>query len=181
MADGELRPSAPALCDHALLWRLCTERRPQWIRHLRSWGAASTSDAEDILSDVAVKISELVDHQVAAINNPQAWLARLLRRRCIDLARKRGRHDALLATVTRRFPSHDHPEAFVGSEELRVLAEQALLRLSSVQREVFLARATSRLSYLQIATIQACSVATARKRYQYARERISHALQRGGM
>lgn len=188
MADGQLRGLAPAdcaparPCDRALLWQLCVQHRPQWIGQLLRWGVRSTEDAEEILGDVTVKISELVDARIAAIRNPEAWLTRLLRHRCIDLSRRRRRHAELLALLRRRGSRNDeHPEAMLGSEELRRLAEAALLALPSAQRQVFLARTTAGSSYLQIAATQACSVAGARKRYQYARDRIAHALERGGL
>lgn len=169
-------------CSRAVLWRLCMRHRSQWIRQLLKWGVPSVHDAEDILADVTVGIGDAVDVRLAAIHNPEAWLTRLLRHRSIDVARKRRRGTATLASLpAHRRLEHDHPEAMLGAEELRQLAEAAYLELPIAQRQVLAARGDLGLSYQEIAAFQGCSATAARKRYQYARERITHALRRGGL
>lgn len=173
-------PTAP--CDREQLWSLCTQNQSQWISKLLGWGVPTVPDAEDILGDVILRVAEVVDLRIAAIRNPEAWLTRLLQRRSIDLLRRRRRHAATFAALPcQRRPEHDHPEALVGAEELRQLAETAFLELPIVQRQVLLARTERGFSYQQIAEFQSCSLTAARKRYQYARQRITHALEAGGL
>jgi RNA polymerase sigma-70 factor (ECF subfamily) len=164
---------------------LTRHRRPIYNFILRSVGDAA--QAEDLLQETFLRVikgSEDYERQAKF----KTWLYTIARNLCIDASR-RGKH--------RRAQSLDAPLDGEGSASLldvtgdrkapvdraainKELAEQireAVEALVPEQREVFLMREVSDLSFKEIAEIVGCPENTVKSRMRYALEKLREALE----
>lgn len=101
-------------------------------------GAAPHGDAEDILSDVVLRLFERAD-LLAEVESVTAYLFRALANRVVELFRRR--QEVLLDDLPPREDIADNfsPEAQLEQRQLRQRIELALSQLSAAERAVWLA------------------------------------------
>lgn len=153
-------------------------RRPVFNFILRSCGRRDV--AEEIVQDVFLGVIKS-----AATYAPNAkfttWLYRIARNACIDAARKRSRADLQSlnepAVADDDGPSRQDrladPEARSGDVDsdrhaFRDRLQQALAKLPDEQREVFILREISGLTFAEVADVADTKIPTAKSRMRYA-------------
>ena len=143
---------------------------------------ASEADAEDAVQEAFVKAYRRLE-QLASDSRFAAWVARITRNLCIDELRKRkvrrhspldargpeGEGRALVEKLANGGPPTDAPAM---DHELRERIEHAIAQIPDKQREVFVLREFSHLSFAEVATTVGCSENTAKSRMRYALERL---------
>jgi RNA polymerase sigma-70 factor (ECF subfamily) len=124
------------------------------VLYARQWCAAP----EDVVQDAFLKLVA----QGKPLDDPVAWLYRVVRNGAIDagkMARRRQRRESAVARPDRWFV-----EPHVDGLDAQA-AVAALERLPVEQRETIVARHWGGLSFEQIAQAAGCSASTAFRRY----------------
>jgi RNA polymerase sigma-70 factor, ECF subfamily len=163
-------------------------RRPIFNFLVRSVG--DTNQAEDLLQEVFLRVvrgAEGYQRQAKFTT----WLYTIARNLCVD-AQRRGK---FRKTTSLDAPGHEGSDGEEGSplidriadsqqgterqaigRELRVKMEQAIARLPTDQREVFLMREMSGMPFKDIADVVGCPENTIKSRMRYALERLREEL-----
>jgi RNA polymerase sigma-70 factor (ECF subfamily) len=109
----------------------------------------------------------------------KTWLLRVVSNAALDLGRQRGRREAMSLdanpngeTVHVQLLTMDETGQGLDRAELRVLLDQALGVLSSVQRQTFVLYAEAGLSYREVADAMGTSIGTVMSRLYYARQKL---------
>ncbi|QQR91928.1 MAG: sigma-70 family RNA polymerase sigma factor [Myxococcales bacterium] len=127
----------------------------------------NAAHSEELLQEVFMKVIAAAPTYKAKASF-KTWLYTIARRSCIDHARKakHRRTQAFVETV------HEDPQASpdtgLRQKNLQQGIADALAKLSTEQREVFLLREYSGLSFKEIATTIGCSEGTVKSRMRYA-------------
>lgn len=134
----------------------------------------SQVDAEDAVQETFIRVFRSIGRYVEE-GRFDAWIFRIARRIAIDLIRKRkglSREISGDGIGWAGLVSSDGqgPEMALHAKELKDVLDTAVDRLSAEQREVFLLRTRSDLSFREIAEITGVSVNTALGRMHYAVE-----------
>lgn len=140
------------------------------------------ADADDLFQDVwirAMAALPLYRHR----QRFRGWLFRIARNLAIDRLRRRRPVDSIDARPPEGSPFADRiqapaesPRLGIQRRELNAVLRAAVDRLPSDQREVFVLRMTSGLSFREIARVQGTSVNTALGRMHYAVMKLREAL-----
>jgi RNA polymerase sigma factor (sigma-70 family) len=153
-----------------------------WVRHRRRlytlclrWVGGSREDAEDVLSQVALREIE-EDRANSVVSNYPGWLTRLAWNLCMDLHRERAsRHRTLEGFALQRridgasMEMEGHPEAAHLHRELGVCIQRAIDGLEPRLCEPCRRRFVDEMPYERIAEELGLTNETARKRIQEAR------------
>lgn len=117
-------------------------------------------DAEDAWQETFV--SALGAFPFEGVNNVEAWLVRVARRRCIDVLRRRRREHAVCDDDMMRLLGGEHAP---GADEAAFLDEtwQHVTHLTARQRFVVAHRYVAQWTYPEIADALGCSPAAARR------------------
>lgn len=170
---------ARKLCDRPssvtedAFWHHWLEHRQMLYRCCVTWMGGDRYAAEDALSLAALKGRDKWLQQTAEIENPRAWLKRLVHNLCVDLHRHRGREaklDKLEAIADSR--AAESPETLLLRRELDKYIRGAISSLPLSLREPFILRCHRQLPYSEIARQLNLSNANARKRIQKARSHL---------
>ncbi len=109
----------------------------------------------------------------------KTWLLRVVSNAALDLGRQRGRRDALSLDAPRaadlsdaRLLTADESGTGLERADLRRRLNEALDRLSEVQRQTFVLYADGELSYREIAESMEVSIGTVMSRLFYARQKL---------
>ncbi len=109
----------------------------------------------------------------------KTWLLRVVSNAALDLGRQRGRRDALSLDAPRaaelgdaRLLTADESGTGLERADLRRRLNEALDRLSEVQRQTFVLFADGELSYREIAESMDVSIGTVMSRLFYARQKL---------
>jgi RNA polymerase sigma-70 factor (ECF subfamily) len=136
--------------------------------------------AEDLTQEVFLRVVRATD-QYQARGRERAWLFTIAHRVLIDHFRRRKASPVALATAAPG-PRHHaeltdvEPAGVPATQELRVVLEDALLRLPDEDREIFLLAELAGLSYAEIADACASTHAAVRSRVYRARLALRAAL-----
>ena len=136
------------------------------------------AEAEDALQDAFLRIASMTADEASPIENPRAWVFRVLRNLCIDRIRFRRRMQE-----TRRDPQFAalvHPvDSSVANPETRLVAGDALARVTSAmdrlppdEAEVLSLVVSEGLSYAETAYVTGVPVGTVRSRLHRARRML---------
>ncbi len=124
------------------------------VLYARQW----CDEPEDVVQEAFLKLAR----QRRPLQDPAAWLYRVVRNGALDaakMARRRQRRESAVARPVRWFAE---PEVEGLDAETAVAALQ---RLAPEQREVIVARHWGGLSFDQIAAAVGCSASSAFRRY----------------
>ncbi|HUG77596.1 MAG TPA: RNA polymerase sigma factor [Burkholderiales bacterium] len=162
--EALLRPHLEYL--HRLAWRF----------------TGNSADAEDLVQDVLLKLYPLTA-ELAAIEAPRPWLARVLYREYIDLVRRRARRpmeqtagtqgedplDAVPATA-------DGPEQLAERAQWQERLQSALERLNPGQRAVLTMHDIEGYSLEELEGVLETPLGTLKSRLHRARARLRELL-----
>jgi RNA polymerase sigma factor (sigma-70 family) len=136
--------------------RLWDEHSRALVLYARQWCDAP----EDVVQEAFL----LLVRQVAAPDNPPAWMYRVVRNRAINAARSRGRRSRREAAAAGQGELWFVP---AGGERLdAAAATDALKDLPIEQREAIVARLWGGLSFQEIARISEMSLSKVYRNYQ---------------
>ena len=119
-------------------------------------------DAEDLLQTALIKVAM----RWGRVEEPEAYVRRILYTQAVSRWRRRGRRPEVLT---------DKPLGEGGVEsdwETRVVLDQALRRLTPKQRAVLVLRFYEDMSESQTAAVLDCSVGTVKSQTRHALERL---------
>jgi RNA polymerase sigma-70 factor (ECF subfamily) len=126
------------------------------------------AEAEDLLHDAFVQVSDRAAQYAAERGTVVAWLVTLVRNLAIDRARRRERRGALARDVIAYEPpaekSHDTPESLVADAGERDKVRRALAALPDAQRLTLEIAFFEGLSYPEIAAREGVPLGTIKSR-----------------
>lgn len=136
----------------------------------------NADDATDAVQDVFVKVLKQPDAYDASSGPLTPWFLRVVRNHCIDLIRRRRPADADVAELSDPCPG---PEGLLENTQFDQALQQALAKLSTLQREIIVLRDYMDLSYAEIAITLEIAPGTVMSRLHRARlalreELVSH-------
>ena len=136
----------------------------------------SLEDAEDVVQEVFVQAyRDRTRHK--EVDNPAAYLFRMVANRCTDLLRKRKHAAGPLEDLAKEPAA----ETAVGRDSQRQRWIEGLLsRLPSRQAEVIRLRVFGDLPFDAVAQSLGCSVPTVKSRFRYGIQKLRKALKRAG-
>jgi RNA polymerase sigma-70 factor (ECF subfamily) len=109
----------------------------------------------------------------------KTWLLRVVSNAALDLGRQRGRRETVSLDasptgepVHAQLLTHDDTGQGLDRADLRVMLDQALALLSTVQRQTFVLYAEAGLSYREVAEVMGTSIGTVMSRLYYARQKL---------
>jgi RNA polymerase sigma-70 factor (ECF subfamily) len=158
----------------ALYDRYATTLFPVALRIMRV-----RAEAEDVLHDAFVVVSERAAQYAPERGAVSAWLVTLVRNLCIDRARRRDRRGQLLqreAAVPDSGPRSPESQADASAERARVRA--ALSSLPEAQRDTLLVAFFDGLSYPEIAERDGVPLGTVKSRAARAMAALREALEK---
>jgi RNA polymerase sigma-70 factor (ECF subfamily) len=178
----------PILSDDDLLGRFASGERAALEELFRRYRQPAYRVAFRLLGNEADALDAVQEGFVKALTHLagfqgrssfKTWLLRVISNAALDLGRQRGRRETLsLDAGPSGEPSHDGllsmDETSQGLDraELRLLLDQALAILSSVQRQTFVLYAEAGLSYREVAEVMGTSIGTVMSRLYYARQKL---------
>ena len=152
-----------------------------FVQHLvgrRDW-------AEDVYQTVWVKVAQQGD-RFDGRAKLRTWVYRIARNAALDHLRREKRRKMLSLdvgadedgpTVAETVAAPEAaPEAGLTDEELGTAIQCALARLPEDQREVFLLREESGMTFEEIGDLLGCGKETAKSRMRYALQRLQNSL-----
>ena len=167
-----------ALREHRSLENFLKQYRPYLLYHCRRLSGGNTDDANDLFSQVVLRIYTESPDALRRIRHLGGWLRQVAQNKFIDQQRCRiaetqrlqGR-DILLGQS-----SPSSPEQQLLDDELARQIQRAFAALPDRLRSVATLRFVDNLSYEEIAHWQDISQVNARKRVQEARRHLVSAL-----
>jgi RNA polymerase sigma factor (sigma-70 family) len=171
---AEHAEGAPAGPGRSLLWATWTENRTYYHCLCLRWVRGNRHDAEDVMSEAAIKLMELDLRAAAEVHNPRSWIARVLHNLCADLGRKTIRARAIeeVCTTIRAAVDELTPDARLHENRVGTRVAEVVEELPECLRSVLVMRLADGLSYKQIAGRLGITDATARKRAQLGRDEV---------
>ncbi|MDX1610111.1 MAG: RNA polymerase sigma factor [Halofilum sp. (in: g-proteobacteria)] len=157
-----------------------------WLDDLRRLAirlTGSPDDAEDLLQDLLLRLHPRME-EVAALDQPRPWLARVLYRMFVDQWRRRRSgpeldHDA---AVDEQAGLEDAPDAVFERGLTRQRLQAALDRLPAFQREIVLLHDVEGYTLTEVCTITDVPTGTLKSRLHRARLALrADLLQAGDM
>ena len=129
----------------------------------------SKEDSENVVMDSFEKALKIVSRREIPADNPEGWIARIVRNAAIDLFRKNSR-----SPVSTGEPVGLFHETVPGPDQEIILAEtksevrRAVSKLKPRQREVVIARYWEDIPYSEIAKLTGQNINTCLGRNRYA-------------
>lgn len=137
-------------------------------------------DAEDALGRASLIALEKFSRYAGTLENPWAWLRRLVFNTCISLLRERQRERQVASLDDEEpaveVPSHETPEAIFLRRELGHWLRRHIDALPEQLQVPVRMRLVLELEYSEIAERLSISENNARKRVQFGRERLRRQL-----
>jgi RNA polymerase sigma-70 factor (ECF subfamily) len=132
--------------------------------------AGNAADARDLAQDTYAKA--LAHYARVRPENPQAWIMRIARNTCLDLARRKQVRGGQQPVSELSAIDWRSPEAHAGREEEIGIVRRAIAGLPRRQRDVLVMREYGELSYGEIAKALRISVGTVMSRLNRARRSV---------
>lgn len=141
------------------------------------------AEAEDILHDAFVAVSERASLYVPSRGSVAAWLVTLVRNLAIDRTRRRVRRSALAQRDALEKPRHADgtPEDALGDARAADVVRRALASLPDTQRQTLEIAFYEGLSYPEIAEREGVPLGTVKSRAARALLALREALAKEGM
>ncbi|MBN2345833.1 MAG: RNA polymerase sigma factor [Candidatus Aminicenantes bacterium] len=130
----------------------------------------NAADARDLAQETYVKALAHYDSDRPA--NPQAWILRIARNTCLDLARRRKARGPQVPVSPWSAMEHDTPERRAGREDEIAIVRRAIARLPRRLRDVLVMREYGELSYQEIAQALRIGPGTVMSRLSRARAAV---------
>lgn len=110
------------------------------------------SDAEDIWQDTFLKVHQSMDRYIDQ-GQPKAWIYRIAKNCLIDHARGQVKKPTIVPIDEKHVLVHEEPVDSLISNEMKQQFLRAIHQLPEVQKEVYLFRQRSDLTFKEIATV----------------------------
>jgi RNA polymerase sigma-70 factor (ECF subfamily) len=180
-SDGDLLRSIGAGDERAvgeLYDRYASMLLPLALRIVRD-----RAEAEDVVHDAFVAVSDRAGQYVAERGSVAGWLVTLVRNLSIDRTRRRDRRGALTRDVLAHEPPEivDDPESLTVSAAERARVRRALDSLPEAQRLTLEVAFYEGLSYPEIAAREGVPLGTIKSRAARAIAALREALAREGV
>jgi len=130
----------------------------------------NAADARDLAQETYAKA--LTHYAVDRPANPQAWIMRIARNTCLDLARRKKSRGPQHPISEWTAMDGRTPEAVANREEEIGIVRKAIAGLPRRQRDVLVMREYGELSYEEIAQALAISAGTVMSRLSRARRSV---------
>lgn len=168
---GEL---APEQRERSSLWQTWSSEQDYFRGLCMRWLRGNRHDAEDVMSEAAIKLMELDVDAAAAVQNPRSWIGRVLHNLCADLGRRCIRARAIEDgwSTIREAVCERAPDAQLHGNRVGVCVADAVDGLPEYMRSVLVMRMIDGLEYKEISTLLGITSAAARKRAQLARDEL---------
>ena len=156
-----------------------------WTIRRYVWRLIGQSEAEDEVVQDAFLALYMNLERIDPVENLRPFLFRIVRNRCYDELRKRGRFDVVSLDVapddTERPPSWltdraPQPDEALLGHLLWEEVQQAIERLPEVQRQTMILYAGEDFSYAQIAAALGTNIGTVKSRLHHARRNLRRLL-----
>ncbi len=149
--------------------------QPRLFAYLR-YQRRDNADAEDLLQEVLIRAWRgLVSGH--APQRPDTWLFSIARNLLIDRGRHERARPRLVSMDERPAPvDHETPEDAVRARETQIALEAAIAELPEKQREVFLLRLNSDLTFRDIADLRDEPLSTVLGHMSYAVAKLRRRL-----
>jgi RNA polymerase sigma-70 factor (ECF subfamily) len=159
----------------ALYDRYASTLFPVALRIMRS-----RAEAEDVLHDAFVIVSERASQYSVERGSVMSWLVTLVRNLCIDRARRRERRGLLVQREAREPLDGDArpPDVLIDDAAERARVRRALATLPDVQRETLLVAFFEGLSYPEIAERDGVPLGTIKSRAARAMAALREELEK---
>ena len=135
-------------------------------------------DAADAVQDslhAALSKRRMFDHRRGEL---RGWFLKIVRNRCLDLLRKRTRHQSQPVQWSELAASSvQQPDAAAEKQEMVELLRQELMALPQDQREIILLRDYHDLTYAQVAEVLSIPVGTVMSRLHRARSELRRRME----
>jgi RNA polymerase sigma-70 factor (ECF subfamily) len=141
------------------------------------------AEAEDVVHDAFVAVSDRAGQYVPERGTVAAWLVTLVRNLAIDRTRRRDRRGTLAREVLAHEPVEavESPEALASSASERDKIRRALQALPEAQRQTLEIAFFEGLSYPEIAARESVPVGTIKSRAARALASLREALAKEGV
>lgn len=145
------------------------------------WRLIGTQDAEDDIVQDSFIALYLNLERIQPVENLRPYLFRIVRNRCYDVLRKKGRFEQMSLDdepVETWVSLHEAPMSGSQPEEvthwllLQMEVQQAMERLPELQRQTLILYSEESLSYQEIAEAMNCSIGTVKSRLFYAKKML---------
>jgi len=151
-----------------------------WLDDLRRLAirlTGSAEDADDLLQELMLRLQSRMD-EVAALDQPRPWLARVLYRLFVDRwRRERNAPNVDDESDVDRQPAHaDLPDTAFERALTRQRLQSALDDLPAFQRELVILHDVEGYTLTEIATISGTATGTLKSRLHRARAALREAL-----
>lgn len=151
----------------------------------------NTAAAEDLVQDVLIKLFRVQD-QIARLERPKPWMARVLYREYVDRWRRDRLAPINLSDLDAEGADPDHmenrsdvemdpdadPQRDAISQELREQLTEAIAALSEDHRTVILFHDVEGYTLEELATVMSLPIGTLKSRVHRARARLRELLRR---
>jgi RNA polymerase sigma factor (sigma-70 family) len=132
--------------------------------------AGNAADARDLAQETFAKA--LAHFPQDRPDNPQAWIMRIARNTCLDLARRKKARGSLHPISEFAAVDWRTPEIQAGHEEEIVIVRKAIARLPRRLRDVLVLREYAEFSYQEIALELGIGSGTVMSRLNRARQAV---------
>ncbi|MBZ0291427.1 MAG: RNA polymerase sigma factor [Anaerolineae bacterium] len=145
------------------------------------WRLIGTQDAEDdIVQDSFIALYLNLD-RIQPVENLRPYLFRIVRNRCYDLLRRKGRFEYMSldeepvetwVSLNEAPMTGSQPEEVTHWLLIQLEVQQAMERLPELQRQTLILYSEESLSYQEIAEAMNCSIGTVKSRLFYAKKTL---------
>lgn len=145
------------------------------------WRLIGTQDAEDdIVQDSFIALYLNLD-RIQPVENLRPYLFRIVRNRCYDLLRKKGRFEHMslddepvesYVSLYEAATDHSGPEEVTHWLMVQMEVQAAMNKLPELQRQTLILYSEENMAYNEIAEAMNCSIGTVKSRLFYAKKTL---------
>lgn len=132
----------------------------------------NTHDAEDVLQDTYVRIYSYADTYKPS-GNPMAWILEITKNISYMLLRKKSRENFVSEDETSDMQSED----FSKNSDIRLSVTDAMMKLSSEERQIITLHALSGLKHREIAKLLGLPLSTVLSKYSRSVKKLQNMLE----
>jgi len=136
------------------------------------------SDAEDIWQNTFLKVHQSMDRYIDQ-GQPRAWIYRIAKNCLVDHVRDQSKTPTMVPIEERHTLEHEEPIDSIISNEMKEEFIQAIDQLPEAQKEVYLLRQRSDLTFKEIAEVLDEPQAKVVGRMHLAMKKLKEVLERG--
>ena len=150
------------------------DRYQNRLVHHAFFKVGDKNDAEDIVQDIIIRMYEERE-RFKNIENPLAYIYRMISNSCVDKTRKRNRVD--IRPIDSNEALNKHTVEFVSQSEEKEEFERInniLSNLPNEQNEVVRLRIIDEMSFVEIAKVFEIPVTTVKSRFKYGIDKLKN-------